>query len=360
MVHHTKKTQKARIQGHSKKPNRTGTWVTILIILIIIAAVGITSKWTFFLPQGERDVAVATVNGEPITSKEFEMQWEALPVQAKMQVDRTELLDQLISEKLLLQKADSEGIIISDEEIDQFINTQLAQSGMTFEQYEQLLTAQGTTLDEMKSLYRKQLAVAKLFDETVTENIDPTLEDIQEYYDSNKEEFYREEQVTVRHILIQVNQNFNDTQAQERVSMIEESLDAKNNTNFCDMVTNYSMDFGSRGLCGEYTFPRGVMVPEFENASFEMKSGERRVVKSSFGYHIILKMDNVAAGYLGLDEVMIEYPNQPTVKNIINQTLAQENAKRIFDNYVERLFEEATIEYHDIDLTPAEKMSLEE
>ena len=276
-----------------------------------------------------------------------------------MQVDRVELLDQMISEKLLMQKAAEEQIVVTDEEVDQFINTQLTQTGMTFEQYKQLLEAQGTNLENMRSIYRKQLSVAKLFDETVTDQIDPSMEEIEAYYKENKDQFYKENQVTVKHILVQVSDNFNDSQALERVKLIEEMLDEENNTNFCDMVTNYSMDFGSKNICGEYTFARGVMVPEFENASFDMKDGERRRVKSSFGYHIILKVEDVEAGYMGLNEVLTEYPNQPQVRDLINQTLAQVKAKTIFDAYVKDLYDNANIKYSDIELTPTEAMSLE-
>ena len=38
-------------------------------------------------------------------------------------------------------------------------------------------------------------------------------------------------------------------------------------------------------------FTRGKMVREFENFSFNLKKGELGIVKTTFGYHIIKKVD---------------------------------------------------------------------
>jgi parvulin-like peptidyl-prolyl isomerase len=47
-----------------------------------------------------------------------------------------------------------------------------------------------------------------------------------------------------------------------------------------------------------YVFGKGQMAPEFETASFELKVGEIKMVKTTFGYHIIKKYDiNEKADY---------------------------------------------------------------
>ncbi|GGE59654.1 peptidyl-prolyl cis-trans isomerase D [Pedobacter psychrotolerans] len=57
--------------------------------------------------------------------------------------------------------------------------------------------------------------------------------------------------------------------------------------NFAQLAQTYSVD-GSKDKGGELgTFARGAMVPEFENAVFEGKAGDIKVVKSQFGVHII-------------------------------------------------------------------------
>jgi len=57
--------------------------------------------------------------------------------------------------------------------------------------------------------------------------------------------------------------------------------------NFAELAKNYSVD-GSKDKGGDLgTFARGAMVPEFENAAFDGKTGDIKVVKSQFGVHVI-------------------------------------------------------------------------
>jgi len=57
--------------------------------------------------------------------------------------------------------------------------------------------------------------------------------------------------------------------------------------NMVELAKKYSVD-GSKDQGGDLgTFGRGAMVPEFENASFDGKVGDVKVVKSQFGVHVI-------------------------------------------------------------------------
>ncbi len=57
--------------------------------------------------------------------------------------------------------------------------------------------------------------------------------------------------------------------------------------NFAALAKTYSVD-GSKDAGGDLgTFGRGAMVPEFENAAFNGKAGDLKVVKSRFGIHVI-------------------------------------------------------------------------
>ena len=57
--------------------------------------------------------------------------------------------------------------------------------------------------------------------------------------------------------------------------------------NMVELAKKYSVD-GSKDQGGDLgTFARGTMVPEFENASFDGKTGDIKVVKSQFGVHVI-------------------------------------------------------------------------
>jgi len=56
---------------------------------------------------------------------------------------------------------------------------------------------------------------------------------------------------------------------------------------FAELAKTYSVD-GSKDQGGSMpAFARGAMVPEFENAAFDGATGDLKVVKSQFGYHIM-------------------------------------------------------------------------
>jgi hypothetical protein len=60
--------------------------------------------------------------------------------------------------------------------------------------------------------------------------------------------------------------------------------------NFAAMAKRYSSDPGSKDNGGEYVFPAGQMVPEFEQATRALKPGTiSDLVQTAYGYHIILR-----------------------------------------------------------------------
>jgi peptidyl-prolyl cis-trans isomerase D len=96
----------------------------------------------------------------------------------------------------------------------------------------------------------------------------------------------------VRHILIQTTDPqsgtplLDDSTGAKRADSINNAL--KNGANFDSLVLKYSDDQGSVTNGGVYDyFPQGKMVKAFNDFAFEGKPGERKVVKTEFGYHVI-------------------------------------------------------------------------
>jgi len=102
-------------------------------------------------------------------------------------------------------------------------------------------------------------------------------------------------------------------------------VDLKAGADFCELVTQESDDKGSLATCGEYTFPRGFMVPEFEKASFDMSPGEYTIVQTQFGYHIIEKIADVPARVVPFAEV----------QDTILAALAQENQVTLYKAFID-------------------------
>ena len=97
-----------------------------------------------------------------------------------------------------------------------------------------------------------------------------------------------EEQAKVRHILISSKEG--DANDAENKKLADSILYAvrRDSSKFTKLVQKYSKDPGSVPNGGVYSwFPKGQMVPEFEDFSFNKRIGSSGVVRTNYGFHII-------------------------------------------------------------------------
>lgn len=150
-----------------------------------------------------------------------------------------------------------------------------------------------------------------LADVTVTD------EDAKKYYDENKDAFAVPPTVSARHILV-------DTE--EEANKVKEEID--NGLSFADAAMKYSKCPSKEqgGNLGE--FSKGMMVPEFEKASFEAEVGVLSVpVKTQFGYHLII-VDSKNEGTVKSFE---------EVKNSIINELMKKNQHKKYEDLLHQL-----------------------
>ena len=92
--------------------------------------------------------------------------------------------------------------------------------------------------------------------------------------------------VKAQHILIGVGKTRDDSGAKKMIDSIK--LAIEHGANFDTVAVKMSEDNGSKtkgGDLGYFTY--GMMVPEFNDACFLGSTGEMKIVKTQFGYHLI-------------------------------------------------------------------------
>ncbi|MEA3399490.1 MAG: peptidylprolyl isomerase [Patescibacteria group bacterium] len=351
----SKNNKKAKIiyEGKQKNNNNKKKFSIIIsiigVLILTIAILGIVSGWNFYIFNSDNNnlndnPILVSINGEEIYQTDIDEQWNSLPIQTRASITREQILEELINEKLLLQKAEELNISMSKEEVEESIEAQLIQLGSSIDEYKQILEAQESNFENIIDMYQRQLTIAKLFEEeTSAEDLNISQEEVQSYYENNEDEFFQEEKVKVRHILSSINEEVNESEALQQSEELLDQIESNENI-FCELVSNFSMDPGSIQNCGEYSFGKGVMVEEFENASFSMEIGEYRIVKTDFGYHLINKLESIPEMMLKLDDEISELPGTE-VQDVIKQILLEKKAKDVFDNYIDELKENTTIIY---------------
>lgn len=228
--------------------------------------------------------SVATVDGEKITKDEL---YEIL-----VQSNGQQALDALIDEKIVNLEVKKEDIKVSDEEIDEEITKFIENAGGE-EAFNNALEQSGMTEKDFKDDVIQYLSIRKLMEPRV----EVTDEEIETYFEENKEAFNVEEQVEARHILVE-----DEKTANEIVQKLEDGED------FAELAKEYSTDEGSGALGGDLGFfTRGRMVPEFEEKAFSLKVGEiSEPVKSEYGYHIIEVLDKKEAKDAVFEDHVVE------------------------------------------------------
>lgn len=132
--------------------------------------------------------------------------------------------------------------------------------------------------------------------------------------------------------------------AEEILARLQESDDLE--TLFANLADLHSEDTGRASYPTGYIFTEGTMVTEFENAVKELEVGELSgLVKSTYGYHIILRRD--------LQEGLKAYPEEKKVltetylTTLVNTIIANSNVStsdaltgidlsRVYSTYMER------------------------
>ena len=126
------------------------------------------------------------------------------------------------------------------------------------------------------------------------------------------------EQVHVSHILVETAQT-----GQEVLDKLAKGAV------FADLAAQYSTDTGSKGDGGDLGwFPRGVMVPEFDQAAFSLEPGKvSPLVQTEFGYHIILVQEKAVRE---LDPELYEQLQQGQFQTWLDEQQAKMTIERLY------------------------------
>jgi foldase protein PrsA len=230
-----------------------------------VLAVVVLAVTVFVAGCSGSEEVVASVNGQSITKDEL---YDALVKQGGQQA-----LDVLIMKRIIEMEAKKQDVQVSAEDIDGEIE-QMAQQYGGMEAFNQIMSMYGYSIEDMKDNIGMNLQIEAL----LRPRISISEEEMQEYFEGNKESFAVEEQVKTSHIL---------TETEETAAEVKEKLDA--GEDFAELAKEYSIDNSNKDFGGDLGYvKRGQMVSEFEEAVFSMEAGSiSGPVKTQFGYHII-------------------------------------------------------------------------
>lgn len=249
----------------------------------VYIAIGVIAASAIFLiagfMQGDSE-AVATVNGNPI---EKDALYEQL-----VKTSGQDTLNVMITDEILDQEAEKANIKVTQEELDE----EMAVYEESYGGKEALTAAvesSGLTMEDLTKEMEMYVTIEKL----IGPDIEVTDEEIEAYFEENKESLAQTEQVEASHILTATKE-----EADEVAAKLADGGD------FAELAKEYSTDTATAENGGELgSFGAGEMAAEFEEAAFAMEVDEiSDPVETEYGFHIIKVTDKTEAAEANLED----------------------------------------------------------
>lgn len=252
-----------------------------------------------------------------------------------------QVLPQVVNTQIAEAYAKEQGITVSEKDVDEEFQkikeqvgqdaaAQAAAAGQDItpeEGFQQALQQANYTEERLREDLRTQLPVQKV-SEQVAGDVDPSEDEIESYYEENKEQFTNPEQRCARHIL------FNKDQ-KEKAEDVKAQLE--DGGSFEELAKENSQDPGSAENGGDLGCQgEGAYVPNFENAVFNAEEGDLvGPVETEFGYHLIKVYDVQEENVTPLDEARAQIRDQ----------LLQERQSAKFDAWIQEQIESRDVKY---------------
>jgi peptidyl-prolyl cis-trans isomerase SurA len=290
------------------------------------------------------DRIVAQVNDEIITlselkrvmaeyRKELEKRYSGKQLEQAVEQAQKEALDNLITEKLLYQKAVEMGFNANaSTQVSAYIQQIIKENNLKdTSELEEALAQQGITLTDFRDQIRRSIITNDLIDTFVRSRITLLTPEIEKYYKDNADQFTTPEEVTLSEIVIP--NEGSDAAAQNRANDIYSRL--QKGESFSELASQYSKGptASKGGSIGTYLISK--LNPEIVKAIANLEEGDiSKPQKSADGY-VIYRIDFHKLPALSpLEDVKDEIRNQLYMKKFTPE----------YNRYIARLKEEAYIQ----------------
>jgi peptidyl-prolyl cis-trans isomerase SurA len=301
----------------------------------------------------------AMVNGRPITYAELDKLYEtnfgasnqqqgSRPGGDQVTFQRLQVLRTLIDNEIMLQRAEKEGLLAVDADVEaKFAELR---APYTQEEFQKQLTERKMTAEDLKAQLRRELSVDKLINKETTSRITISDKDITDFYNANKSSFNRAEpMVHMAQILVTPQPDPNvrnlkndkaqdEAQARTKIQRLYQAL--QQGDDFSQLAQNFSEDPNSVQSGGDLGF---IGESQLEKANADIRKAVTAlhpgqytpIIPSPEGYRILKVITREPAGQREL--------NDPAVQQTIRETLVNRKDQLLKEAYYETARNEAKV-----------------
>ncbi len=242
--------------------------LTITVTLLTLMAAAASACATGGGSEAKESMVAATVNGKNIMLAEVERAVsqqaggkQAQLSQLELAQARLQVLDGLIQREVLYQRAEKEKLLATEEQITAAINQQKQQSGMTDEDFQKSLSQQNLTMETLREVARKDVAIKSLQDK-YSGKISINDKEVEDFYNNNRDRFVSSRGVALAMIAVDPVDNSgqgiaqndakNDAEAKVKIDNIYQRL--KGGADFATVARATSEDANTVARGGDIGF----------------------------------------------------------------------------------------------------------
>jgi len=283
----------------------------------------------------------ALVNGKEIKREDVDKYYRTRvnpegqqPSQEEVLSLKLNVLDELINNEILLERAKKLNLEASDGEVeDKFTEMK---SPYTEEEFQRQLKDRGLSVDDLKKGLKRQLSTEKLMNREVVAKISITDQEVTDFYAGNKPQFnVAEPQYRIAQIVVtprkepQIRNRKNDdattdAEAQRKMKMLVDRLNS--GADFAQLAIDYSEDMNSAATGGDLGYvPESALNqsdPALKKMVVGMKPGQVSPVLSLKDRYVILKLvTRESPGQRNISDPQVQQTIRDTLRNRKEQLL---------------------------------------
>ena len=254
---------------------------------------------------------------------------------------RKNLVNELISELLIKDRADRLGLTVTDNEVKDAVTRLKQQYGITTdEQFNSSLQQSGLTRAEMETRLRDTLITNKVFSRELRNRNELTDPELRDRYNREKEQYRLPERAHLREIVV-LKPDTTDTakieEARQRATEIGEAV-RKPGADFSNVASTMS-ESSTREKGGDLgEVAKGDLVSDLDKAVFAAPSGSIiGPIESKSAWHIVRVEQRLPS----------EVPAFESIKDQLRKNASEETFQRDYKTYIENLRKDAFIQINE-------------
>ena len=243
------------------------------------------------------DRVIAVVNNDAITLGELQETIVAYRHEARQRSGPSDdelakqLLPRLIDNRLQLQEADREKVVVEDLEVNEELaeRVKTTYGAKSLDEFERLLKDQGVTIDSVKKRLRDSLRVQKVVRRKVALRVSVTDQEIVQYLEENRAKLETGLSYHARHILLVPEEAAPDDAAWEAARIKADLIRQQvvEGADFAAMAQKHSKDASAKDGGDLGTLKRGELSQEVEAEILALEPGRvSKPYRSPLGWHV--------------------------------------------------------------------------